>query len=65
MEKDPIINKFSTDPIIKADIRTALRKMKNGKTGGKDEIKAELLIPIQNILGTRESAKNMEAGADR
>ena len=43
MEIDPIINKISTDPITKAEIRTALRKMKTGKAGGKDEITAELL----------------------
>ena len=43
VEIDPIINEISTDPIAKAEIRTALRKMKNGKAGGKDEITAELL----------------------
>ena len=43
VEIDPIINEISTDPIIKAEIRTAPRKMKNGKAEGKDEITAELL----------------------
>ena len=38
MEIDPIINEISTNPITKAEIRTALRKMKNGKAEGKDEI---------------------------
>ena len=42
MEIDLIINEFSTDPITKAEIRTALRKMKNGKAGHKDKITAEL-----------------------
>ena len=48
MEIDPIINEISTDPITKAEIRTALRKMKNGKAGGKDEITAELLKADMN-----------------
>ena len=43
VEMDPIINEISPDPITKAENRTALRKMKNGKAGGKDEITAELL----------------------
>ena len=38
MEIEPIINEISTDPITKAEIRTELRKIKNGKAGGKDEI---------------------------
>ena len=37
-----------TDPITKAEIRTALRKMKNGKAGGKDKITAELLKTDMN-----------------
>ena len=48
VEIDPIINEISTDPITKAEIRTALRKMKNGKAGGKDEITAELLKADMN-----------------
>ena len=43
MEIDPITYEISTDPIMIAEVRTALRKMKNGKAGGKDEIIAELL----------------------
>ena len=35
VEIDPIINEISTDPITKAEIRTALKKMKNGKAAGK------------------------------
>ena len=74
VEIEPIINEISTNPITKAEIRTALRKIKNGKAGGKDEITAELLKAdmnttekcklIQSILGTRESIKHMEAGTD-
>ena len=48
VEIDPIINEISTDPITKAEIRTALRKMKNWKAGGKDEITAELLKADMN-----------------
>ena len=48
VERDLIINKISTDPITKAEIRTALRKMKNGKAGGKDKITAELLKADMN-----------------
>ena len=48
VEIDPIINEISTDPITKAEIRTALRKMKNGKAGGKDKITAELLKADMN-----------------
>ena len=48
VEIDPIINEISTDPITEAEIRTALRKMKNGKAGGKDEITAELLKADMN-----------------
>ena len=51
VEIDPIINEISTDPITKAEIRTALRKMKNGKAGGKDEITAELLKADMNTNG--------------
>ena len=29
VELDPIVNEISTDPITKAEIRTALRKIKN------------------------------------
>ena len=51
--------------------------MKNGKAGGKDENTAELLKADMNTTekwlvklfrtfpGTRESAKNVEAGTDR
>ena len=48
MKIDPIINEISTDSITKAEIRTALRKMKNGKAGSKDEITAELLKADMN-----------------
>ena len=76
VEIDPIINEISTDPITKAEIRIALRKVKNGKAGGKDKITAELLkadmnttenwlVKLFRTLGTRESAKNVEAGTDR
>ena len=51
VEINPIINEISSDPITKAEIRTALRKMKNGKAGGKDEIKAELLKADMNATG--------------
>ena len=48
VEIDLIINEIGTDPITKAEIRTVLRKMKNGKAGGKDEITAELLKANMN-----------------
>ena len=35
VEIDPIINEISTEPITKAEIRTALRKIKNGKQGAR------------------------------
>ncbi|XP_072018555.1 uncharacterized protein [Amphiura filiformis] len=38
-----VIEDISDKHISKAEIRTAIRKMKNGKSGGKDEITAELL----------------------
>ena len=38
VEIDPIINEISTDPITKAEIRTALRKMKNGKAGARTKL---------------------------
>ena len=71
-----IVNEISTDPITKAEIRTALRKMKNGKAGegrhysriikSRRDYSREMACKLfQNILGTRESAKNMEAGTDR
>ena len=50
MEIDPIINEISTDPITKAEIRTAVRKMKNGKAGGNDEIRAEILKADMNTI---------------
>ena len=37
-----------TDPITKAEIRTALRKMTNGKAGDKDKITSELLKADMN-----------------
>ena len=48
VEIDSIINEISTDPITKTEIRTALRKMINGKAGGKDEITADLLKADMN-----------------
>ena len=48
MEIEPIINEISTDPITQAEIRTAPRKMENGKAGGKDDITAELLKADMN-----------------
>ena len=48
MDIYPIINEISTDPITKAEIRTALRKIKNGKAGSKDETTAELLKADMN-----------------
>ena len=48
VEIDLIINEISTDPITKTEIRTALRKMKNGKAGGKVEITADLLKADMN-----------------
>ena len=77
VEIDPIINEISTDPITKAEIRTALRKMKKRESRGqgrnysriiksRHEYNREMACQIiQNILGTRESAKNVEAGTDR
>ena len=38
VEIDPIINEISTDPITKAEIRTALRKIKKGKPGAKSKL---------------------------
>ena len=38
VEIDPIINEISTDPITKVEIRTALRKMKNGKAGERTKL---------------------------
>ena len=43
LECDPVIKEISTSHITKAEIRTAIRKMKNGKSGGKDNITVELL----------------------
>ena len=43
LECDPVIEEISTSHITKAEIRTAIRKMKNGKSGGKDNITVELL----------------------
>ena len=48
VEIDPVINETKTDTITKAEIRTALKKMKNGKTRGKKEIAAELLKAFMN-----------------
>ena len=42
LECDPVIEEISTSHITKAE-RTAIRKMKNGKSGGKDNITVELL----------------------
>ena len=39
----PVIYEISTDPIPKAEITKALRKMKNGKAWGKAEITIYLL----------------------
>ena len=73
VEIDPIINEISTDPITKAEIRTALTKMKNRGQGrnysriikSRHEYNREMSCQIiQNILGTRESAKNVKAGTD-
>ena len=47
VEIDPI-NEINTNPVTKVEIRTALRKMKNGKAGGKVEITAELLKADMN-----------------
>ena len=38
-----VLEVISTDCISKAEIRAAIRKMRNGKSGGKDEITVELL----------------------
>ena len=43
MEPDPIIDDRSTSYITKAEIRSAKRKLKNGKASGVDGITAELL----------------------
>ena len=48
MEINPIINEISTYPITKPEIRSALRKIKNGKAVYKDEITAELLKADMN-----------------
>ena len=40
VEIDPIINGISCNPIAKVEIRTVLRKMKNRKAEGKEEITA-------------------------
>ena len=45
MEIDPIINEISTYPITKAEIKTVLRKKKNGKA---DTITVELLKADMN-----------------
>ena len=37
------LDNISSEHISKAEIRAAIRKLKNGKAGGKDEITAELL----------------------
>ncbi|XP_072025117.1 uncharacterized protein [Amphiura filiformis] len=42
-EHETVIEDISDQHISKAEIRAAIRKMKNGKSGGKDEITAELL----------------------
>ena len=75
MEIDPIINEITTDPITKAEIRTALNEKRASRVQGRNysriirsrhEYKREMACKlIQNILGTRESAKNMETGTDR
>ena len=43
LECDPAIEEISTSHIAKVEIRTAIRKMKNDKSGGKDNITVELL----------------------
>ena len=40
---EQVLEDISTDCISKAEIRAAIRKMRNGKSGGKDEITVELL----------------------
>ena len=40
---DNVIEDISTNRISKAEIRSAINRLKNGKSGGKDEITAELL----------------------
>ena len=40
---EQVLEDISTDCISKAEIRAAIRKMRNGKAGGKDEITVELL----------------------
>ena len=45
---DPVIEDISTDYITKAEICEAIKKIKNGKAGGKDEITGELLKADMN-----------------
>ena len=40
---EQVLEDISTDCISKAEIRAAIRKMRNGKSGGKNEITVELL----------------------
>ena len=44
-ENDPVIDDIdiSTEHISKAEIKTAIMKMKKGKSGGKDALTAEML----------------------
>ena len=43
IENTPVIEDISTRYITKDEISSAIKKMKNGKAGGKDEITSELL----------------------
>ena len=57
VEIDPIINEISTDPITKAEIRTALRKLKNGKAGGKEEQQRNGLSNYSEHFGNKRKCQ--------
>ncbi|XP_033103525.1 uncharacterized protein LOC117106274 [Anneissia japonica] len=46
---EPVIHEISTEPIKVVEIRTVLKRVKNGRAGGKDEIIVELLKADMNI----------------
>ncbi|XP_033127197.1 uncharacterized protein LOC117124965, partial [Anneissia japonica] len=46
---EPVIHEISTEPITLVEIRTVLKRIKNGRAGGKDEITLELLKADMNI----------------
>ena len=51
LECDPVIEEIRTSHITKPEINTAISKMKNSKSGGKDNITVELLKAGIDVSG--------------